>query len=157
MQARYSHFASPEVCVLTLGLQLALHCDALYIRAFWKWALLSARGVLRICGPVPVSVSRYHIRPGRVLIRDIGRVWWQTCVAWLDVKTQAFAPVAEMLDGHAPGDTRGHEDNAKRAMALKMFDGTEFRAVHDFLHVEEEEFDPSRKGKGRAKQSDGEM
>ncbi|PIL30695.1 hypothetical protein GSI_07399 [Ganoderma sinense ZZ0214-1] len=75
-----------------------------------------------------------------VLYYEVVTPAWErhrTRVTRLDVKTQEFALVAEMLNGHAPGDTRGREDEAKRAMALRMYGGGEYKAVHDFLHFED--------------------
>lgn len=65
--------------------------------------------------------------------------WERHCtrVTRLDVRTQEFTLVAEVLNGHAPGDTRGREDEAKCAMALRMYGGGEYKAVHDFLHLQE--------------------
>ncbi len=104
-----------------------------------------------------------------VLYYEVVTPAWErhrTRVTRLDVKTQEFAIVAEMLNGHAPGDTRGGEDEAKQPMALRMYGGGEYTAVHDFLHFEEgrergeivgagADAGKDRKGKGKM-QDDGE-
>ena len=106
-----------------------------------------------------------------VLYYEVVTPAWErhrTRVTRLDVRTQEFAVVAEMLNGHPPGDTRGKEDEAKRTMALRMYGGGEYKAVHDFLHFEgvpergdtENAADASgrdRKGKGKMKDEGEEM
>ena len=56
-----------------------------------------------------------------------------------------FVPVAEFLNGHAAshleGRTKGkdkeEEEEPKRVMAVRMYGKGEYRAVDEFLHVEE--------------------
>ena len=91
-----------------------------------------------------------------VLYYEVVTPAWErhrTRVSRLDVRTQAFAVVAELLNGHAPEDTHGREEDAKRAMALRWFSGGEYVAVHDWLHVErgDEGSDVDLKGKAKGK------
>ena len=98
-----------------------------------------------------------------VLYYEVVTPVWErhrTRVSRLDIKTRGFNIVAEMLNGHAPGDVKGREEDAKRVMALRMYGGGEYRAVDDFLHVEsnlsnggdDAHPDPKGKGKGREKE-----
>ncbi|KAI0737962.1 hypothetical protein C8Q80DRAFT_1125061 [Daedaleopsis nitida] len=98
-----------------------------------------------------------------VLYYEVVTPAWErhrTRVSRLDVKTREFHVVAEMLNGHPPGDVKGREEDAKRVMAMRMYGGGEFRAVDEFLHVEIRmegrpagqgaPADPQGKGKGKA-------
>ncbi|TBU26089.1 hypothetical protein BD309DRAFT_868996 [Dichomitus squalens] len=72
-----------------------------------------------------------------VLYYEVVTPAWErhrTRVSRLDPNAQVFSVVAEMLNGHAPEDTKGKEEDAKRAMALRWFGGGEYVAVNDFLH-----------------------
>ena len=96
-----------------------------------------------------------------VLYYEVVTPVWErhrTRVSRLDVKTRGFDVVAEMLNGHAPGDVRGREEDAKRVMALRMYGAGEYKAVDEFLHVETAPEDESVssggdvKGKGKARE-----
>lgn len=97
-----------------------------------------------------------------VLYYEVVTPTWEchrTRVSRLDVKTRGFNLIAEMLNGHPPGDVRGREEDAKRAMALRMYGGGEFRAADDFLHVDmggedgsvSSQSDDHGKGKGKSR------
>ncbi len=94
-----------------------------------------------------------------VLYYEVVTPVWErhlTRISRLDVKTQGFDTVAELLNGHAPGDVKGREEDAKRVMAFRMYGGGEYRAVDEFLHVEVQpaRADPNAKGKEREKSMD---
>ncbi|RPD59299.1 hypothetical protein L226DRAFT_104552 [Lentinus tigrinus ALCF2SS1-7] len=96
-----------------------------------------------------------------VLYYEVVTPVWErhlTRVSRLDIKTRGFNVVAEMLNGHPPGDVKGREEDAKRVMAYRMYGGGEYRAVDEFLHVEAnpanggENARPDPKGKGKERE-----
>ena len=93
----------------------------------------------------------------------------RTRVGRLEPRSRAFEPVAELLNGHAlrPGPSgrggggagkgrgKGKEEDPKSVVAVRMYGRGEFRAVDEFLHVEEGAVDGVRGGLGGAGEAKG--